>query len=404
MGWFQANQNGNISVKIALVIERIEAWRGGAETSTMELGRLLTDRGHDVHLITTTNAQSLPKITIHTLRCPAVLRSLRTASFAKRAAVFLRRNEFDIVHAVSPLPSADVYQPRGGLLREVMERNVATRPTASRRLLKRATMAMNVKQKALLDLEARIFRPDGPTVLAVSDYVARQCRRFYNVGEPRVRVVFNGVNVQPPSPEQRLKDRAALREEHQFADDVLVLLFMAHNFRLKGLYPLIETVGRLVVSGFKRFHLLVVGRDNVVPYQKRINAMGLSEYVTFTGPTRRSTEFFLGADVCVHPTFYDPCSRVVLEALSLGRPVITTSFNGAAEVIQDGCNGFVIKTPDDIGLWARRIEDLSSADLRGKIAAKAQSIREDISMTRHVEQLDNVFTEIAERKGCRAAQ
>ena len=70
-------------MKIALVIERVEAWRGGAETSTMELGRLLTDRGHEVHLITTTNAQSLPGITIHTLRCPAVLRSLKTASFAK---------------------------------------------------------------------------------------------------------------------------------------------------------------------------------------------------------------------------------------------------------------------------------------------------------------------------------
>jgi len=391
-------------VKIALVIERIETWRGGAETSTMELGRLLTDRGHEVHLITATNAQSLPGITIHTLRCPAVLRSLRTASFAKRAAVFLRRNDFDVVHAISPLPSADVYQPRGGLLREITERNVATRQTASRRLLKRATMAMNVKQKALLDLERRIFRPDGPTILAVSDYVARQCERIYEVAEPRVRVVFNGVNVPEPGPEQRLRIRAALRREHQFADDVLVLLFMAHNFRLKGLNPLIETAGRLVVSGFKRFHLLVVGRDNVVPFQKRINAMRLNDYVTFTGPTRRSTEFFLGADVCVHPTFYDPCSRVVLEALSFGLPVITTSYNGAAEVIQDGCNGFVIKTPGDIGLWARRIEDLASPDLRGKISASALKLRERITMTRHVDQLETIFAEIVERKGCRAAQ
>ena len=391
-------------MKIALVIERVETWRGGAETSTMELGRLLTDRGHEVHLITATNAQSLPGITIHTLRCPAVLRSLRTASFAKRAAVFLRRNDFDVVHAISPLPSADVYQPRGGLLREITERNVATRQTASRRLLKRATMAMNVKQKALLDLERRIFRPDGPTILAVSEYVAHQCERIYEVGEPRVRVVFNGVNVPEPGPEQRLRIRAALRREHQFADDVLVLLFMAHNFRLKGLNPLIETAGRLVVSGFKRFHLLVVGRDNVVPFQKRINAMRLNDYATFTGPTRRSTEFFLGADVCVHPTFYDPCSRVVLEALSFGVPVITTSYNGAAEVIQDGCNGFVIKTPGDIGLWARRIEDLASPDLRGKISASALKLRERITMTRHVDQLETIFADIVERKGCRAAQ
>jgi len=106
----------------------------------------------------------------------------------------------------------------------------------------------------------------------------------------------------------------------------------------------------------------------------------------------------------VHPTFYDPCSRVVLEALSFGVPVITTSYNGAAEVIQDGCNGFVIKTPGDIGLWARRIEDLASPDLRGKISASALKLRERITMTRHVDQLETIFADIVERKGCRAAQ
>jgi len=267
-------------LRIAVVIERIEVWRGGAETSTMELSRLLTERGHEVHFITTTNSQSLPDITVHTLPRPAVMRSRRTAAFARHAAAFLKKHDFDIVHAISPLLGADVYQPRGGLLAETMARNVATRSTASRRLFKRAMLAMNVKQRALLELERGIFQPDGPIIACVSDYVARQCATFYEVRPPRTRVVFNGVNIPHLEAQEHLRQRSELRREYGIAEDTLLLLFIAHNFRLKGLHPLIETVSRLSVSGFHPFHLLVVGRDNIVPFQRRLNALGLNRYVT----------------------------------------------------------------------------------------------------------------------------
>jgi len=385
-------------VKIAIVIERIEAWRGGAETSTMELSRLLTQRGHEVHVITSTNTPSPPDMTIHRIPAATMIRPLRTSVFVQRASEFLRRNQFDVVHAVSPVACADVYQPRGGLLAETMERNVATRPTATRRAMKRALMRLNFKQRQLLELEQRVFRKGGPLILAVSQYVARQCDAYYNLSSPRVRVVFNGVNGQPVSDDERAAGRAAVRKQHHVSDDTLLLLFIAHNFRLKGMFPLIETLSRLVVSGFTSFRLLVAGRDNPVRYQRRLDALGLTRFVTFTGPTQRVTSFYHAADVCVHPTYYDPCSRVVLEALWHGVPCITTSFNGAAEVMHDGLEGFVIDTPGNIGLWARRIQELQSAELRCKMSKKALLLRDKIGMPRHVAELDTLFAELAERK------
>lgn len=387
-------------MKIAIVIERMETWRGGAETSAMEIARLLTERGHELHVVTSSNAQSLPDITVHSLTCPKVLRSRRMAVFARKAADFLKGQDFDVVHAISPLPCADVYQPRGGLLAETMARNVATRSTASRRLLKRALMAMNVKQRSLLDLERQIFRAEGPVIAAVSDYVARQCREVYGVASPRVRVVFNGIHLADTDPARRRQLREEIRRDHGISEDTLMLLFVAHNFRLKGLYPLLDTASRLVVSGFRKFRLVVAGRDNVVPLQRRAASLGLDGLVTFVGPTRRVTSLFFGADVCVHPTYYDPCSRVVLEALSLGVPVVTTVFNGAAEVIQDGREGFVIESPDNVGLWARRIEDLASPDLRSRMSERALALRDKISMARHVRELETLFEDVVERKRC----
>ncbi len=391
-------------MKIAVVIERMETWRGGAETSAMEIARLLTERGHDLHIITSSNAQSLPGITIHSLACPKVLRSRRTAAFARKTADFLKGQNFDVVHAISPLPCADVYQPRGGLLAETMARNVATRSTASRRLLKRALMAMNVKQRSLIDLERQVFRADGPAIAAVSDYVARQCGEVYGVASPRVRVVFNGIHLGDTDAQQRQCQREEIRRDYDIPDDTLMLLFVAHNFRLKGLYPLLDTASRLVVSGFSKFRLIVAGRDNVVPLQRRVTSLGLGGLVTFVGPTKRVRSLLFGADVCVHPTYYDPCSRVVLEALSLGVPVITTAFNGAAEVIQDGREGFVIETPDDVGLWARRIEDLVSLDLRSRMSERALALREKISMARHVGELETLFEDVLERKRSAASR
>jgi UDP-glucose:(heptosyl)LPS alpha-1,3-glucosyltransferase len=385
-------------VKIAIVIERFEAWRGGAETSTLELARLLKNRGHAIHVITTTTAPSSPDFTLHRIPGQALLRPLRTAAFIRRAGEFLRKNRFDLVHAISPLPAADVYQPRGGLLGETMDRNVATRGSTPRRMLKQAMMAMNVKQRTLAELERAVFREEGPLIVAVSQYVARQCERLYGATSPRVRVVFNGVNPPPVAADERFAQRAALRRQYHVADSTLLLLFIAHNFRLKGLSPLIDTAAELMRSGFTDFRILVVGRDNPVGYQRRIDELNVGARVIFTGPTQRVSSFYFAADALVHPTYYDPCSRVVLEALYYGLPSLTTSFNGAAEVITNGEEGFVIDRPDNIEEWAARIQSLADPELRRQMSERAAALRPRISMARHAEQLDAIFQELAAAK------
>ena len=44
--------------------------------------------------------------------------------------------------------------------------------------------------------------------------------------------------------------------------------------------------------------------------------------------------YYAAADLYVHPTFYDPCSLVVLEAAACGLPIITSRYNGAAELFR----------------------------------------------------------------------
>lgn len=385
-------------LKIAIVIERIETWRGGAETSTMELARQLLRRGHEVHIVTASRSPSPPDLVIHSVSTSTTLRPLRTAAFARKATALIEGETFDVVHSVVPLPSADYYQPRGGLLRETLERNVAMRATRSRRLFKRALARMSVKQQSLADLERDVFQPNGPSILAVSQYVARQCEKHYGVKSPRVRVVFNGVSIHQEDAARRQADRRAIRTQYRLSDETLVLLFVAHNLRLKGMDPLIAASERLVKTGVDDFVILVVGRDNPVRYSQRVENLGLMRHVIFTGPTQRVGAFYHAADVSVHPTYYDPCSRVVLEALARGLPCVTTRFNGAAEVMTDGREGFVIDTPDSVDDLADRIAKLRSPDLRGTMSQRAMELRERISMVRHVDELEAVYRDSVGRR------
>src|SRR5439155_9834065 len=132
-----------------------EAWRGGAEISTYELAHLLAARGHDVHVLTASRAPSPPDLTIHMLSVSAVLKPLRTEMFVRKAGAFLAARQFDVVHAIAPLPEADVYQPRGGAYVETLNRNVAARQSRPARLLKRLAAALNVNQRSLLRLERK---------------------------------------------------------------------------------------------------------------------------------------------------------------------------------------------------------------------------------------------------------
>jgi glycosyltransferase involved in cell wall biosynthesis len=96
----------------------------------------------------------------------------------------------------------------------------------------------------------------------------------------------------------------------------------------------------------------------------------------------------------VLPTYYDPCSRTVLEALSLGVPSITTSYDGSRECIRDGEHGYVLKSPDDVDALAHALKDLSVEGVRQRISQNALKLRPYLSMRRHAKEVAALYEEI----------
>ena len=383
-------------MRVAIVLERTDTSRGGAETSIRQYARALVRRGVRVHLVTATPGRPSGDLRYDRIAAPSPNAPGATGVFVRRARRFLRDHEFDVVHAVTPVPGADIYQPRGGTLIETGLRNVAVRPSRAGRWAKRITACCRPKRFLLRRLETNVLHADPPPiVVAVSQYVATQLRQHYDLDPRRIRVVFNGVDLADLPPDDDPQAAAELRATYRVPDRAVVMLAVAHNFKLKGIEPLIRATGRLVAdNNSPEIRILIVGRDNPVRYQALARKLGVEDHVIFTGPTERVAWFYRGADALVHPTFYDPCSRVVLEALVAGLPCITTRHNGAAEIMCDGREGFIIESPHDVETLADRMGRLGDAKLRSEFSVRAAMLRGKIDMNRHVDEMLDVYESV----------
>ena len=390
-------------MKIALIMQRIETWRGGAETSVMQYAAELGRRGCQVHIYTGSSGPAPDDVVVHTVPCRARLRSRRTLCFVRRATAAVGERTFDVVHAITPCPGADIYQPRGGTARETGLRNIEACTTWLGRWLKRASLACNLQHRLMLRLEQRLCgSADGPVIVAVSEYVARQLREHYGLTPPRVQVVSNGVDVGRFDPGQSEQQRRQVRQRLALQPEAVAALFVAHNFKLKGLPSAIRALAGVVKRVPEPARLIVVGRDDPRPWRRLAERLGVGGHVMFAGASEEPSEFFWAADLLVHPTFYDPCSRVVLEALACGLPVITTRHNGAAELITDGREGYVIDSGHEIAALTDRWCALMDPQLRRRCREYALQRRHEVSMERHVEQMLEVYRRVCAAKGRRA--
>ncbi len=87
------------------------------------------------------------------------------------------------------------------------------------------------------------------------------------------------------------------------------------------------------------------------------------------------------SDCVVLPSYREGLSRVLLEAASMARPLITTDVPGCKDVVVDGVNGFLCKPKDarDLALQMEKMLQLSRNELEEMGAAGRRKIIEEYS-------------------------
>ncbi len=374
-------------MKIGIVAEWLDVSRGGAETSTLQFMDCLIERGLRIEVFTRSELPERAGLSFRTTKVEGG-RASATRNFLDKTENFVRQTDCDLIHAFVPIRGAHIYQPRGGTVPETIERTIATRPNRVSAAWKRLLMRFNARQRLMLHRERSWLTGNTPPrVFALSNYVAAQLRDHYSFPESHIRLIRNGITPKPATDEIRKQNRAEVRMRYGVGESELLLVAVCHNFRLKGVEHLIRCAGLLHRDLDVACRVLIVGKDRPDRWERLADRCGVGSFVRFTGPVEDTARFLHAADVLVHPTFYDPCSRVVLEALASGIPPITTRYDGAADFIEEGVHGFVLNEPFDVRTMAEHLGRLVDPKVRRRIGAAAGALADVVSMRRHADEV-----------------
>jgi UDP-glucose:(heptosyl)LPS alpha-1,3-glucosyltransferase len=384
---------------IAFCYENVLPSRGGCETYIADLARRLAADGHELHLYACRrDAAALPAgLHYHPLAIPSGPRFLRPWCFGRACERALRGAGHDVSIGFDKTWGQDVLYPQGGLHAASAEHNLRKHAGPLTRRLARAAKALDLAHWSFTLLERKQYLgARRPLIVVNSEMVRRHCERFLGIPPQAVCVVRSAIDPDRFAAHDRPKRRAAGRERWGLHPEETVALFAAMNYRLKGLEPLLHAVSRLPAAA--PFRLLVLGNPKTSAYERLARRLGVADRVCFGGFCADMRDGYFAADFLVHPTFYDPCSLVVLEALACGLPVVTTRYNGAGELLDPPHEGYVVADPHDHGRLAWAMAQLLDPARRAACAQAARKAAAAWTFEQHYRQLLQVLTEAAARK------
>jgi len=391
-----------MNMKIAIVIERADISLGGAERSTFELAAALHELGLGADILAAKGKTDARNINILCRHSPGKRTCYFT--FAKALKKHLAQNHYDIIHSLLPFAFADIYQPRGGSFAEAILRNAASYQSRFLESYKRITAFANFRRTLLLRAERKLCKNlDGPLIVALSQYVAAQFKQHYGLAEQRIVVIPNGIKVHnriDAAEADKLRTQILAQLGIEETHKPVFFLFVANNFRLKGLAVLIKAMQLVAEQNMdRRTCLIIAGNGRPHKYRRLARKLNVHKKIIFLGLVRNIQNLLSISNVAVLPTFYDPSSRYILEAIAAGKPVITTRFNGAADLFVDHRHGKVIDRPEDVYALAEAINHFTDRNNIGKAseAIVADNLKEKISINRVAKQLISVYESILER-------
>ncbi len=298
----------------------------------------------------------------------------------------------------------DVIIPQGGVQKGSLDANAGRFQTGLQRGLYRLTKSANPKYwlyRAIENKQYDLMR--SSRFVAVSEMVRRHLEEFHHVPPEKIHVVPNAIDVRRVEVSQPGAVRCGFRNRMGLEPTDLVGLFVGHNFALKGLKPLLMGLGarRRRDRAARPVHLLVCGGGNSAPYLRLARSLGIQDSVHFLGFYPDVRECYWSSDFFVQPTYYDPCSLVVLEALACGLPVITTEQNGAGELMTNDREGYVLTSPDAESELIAALDGMAHDAKRSAMSTEARRLGRQMTFDDHVAKLVTIFQEVARNKSAR---
>lgn len=302
---------------------------GGVERSTLEIADALVRAGHRA-IVVSAGGRLVPQLRAggaEHIELDIGRKSLATLRQVRPLRELLARAQADIVHARSRLPAWIGWRALRGL------------PAGSRPRFMTTVHGLNSPSRysAVMTRGERVVCVSG----TVRDYVLQHYPR---TDAAKLRVIPRGIDPEafPLGPWPDLAARAGVAAQHaQLGGDGPLLLLPGRGTRLKGHADALELLARLRADGLDARLWMPGAREPareayIGQLEARASALGIADAVAITPPTTAIANAYAASDLVLQLSRKpEAFGRTVIEALSVGRPVLGWAHGGVGELLRE---------------------------------------------------------------------
>jgi glycosyltransferase involved in cell wall biosynthesis len=200
-------------------------------------------------------------------------------------------------------------------------------------------------------------------------------------------------------------DGGKVRSKLGVGEGVQLIGTVGHFAPLKGYEELILAMNEVVRRGFD-VKLSLVG-DCIYPhskaYRERLvtlaDSMGLRERIILAGFREDIPELLASFDLFVLPSRSEGFGRVNLEAMAMGKPVISTNVGGIPEVVVDGVTGILVPPGEPNALSRALMKLLADPSQRESMGREGRRrVEEHFTLQVHVQRIQEIYRDVLRAK------
>ncbi len=251
--------------------------------------------------------------------------------------------------------------------------------------------------KYLLVQDERRLARRTDAVIFVSEADYDRGERWRLVPKSRMRLIRNGVAPDPGADPESLRRRDELRAALKLAPPVVGAISRLH--RQKGVVHLLGAAPD-ILRRWPEAKIVVVGGGPLERDVRRLAAReGLDRHILILGERPDARDLLSLFDVFVLPSLWEGLPLVLIEAASLGKPIVASAIDGVREVLRDGETGLLVPPAKPAELAAAVVRLLEDRDLAAKLGAAARrEIPPRFTLGRMVGDTQNLYLELASTK------
>lgn len=374
-------------MKIAMVSQYYPPGWGGVETHTYELSRELARMNHEVHVFTSRRKERISfhdivehenSVVVHRLCGLRISRSTFSPFHMPKLKEYFKKERFEVIHVqhvFSPLGfqsllSAGLMYPRPPCL---VGTNHSIYGGFAEKVLYLFTKRQVTRAMKLADRIIAVSRASKRAIVPP-------------LSEEEVVVIPNGIDTEQFSP--RVKPSLNL--------DGKIVLACGRLVAVKG-FDLLIMAAKKVLAEHPSVKFVIVGsgreRRNLVELSRKL---GVEKNVVFLGevPREKLPSIFASSYLVVVPSRKEAASRIILEAMASGKPVVASRTGGLQEFLSDGTWGLFFEPGNHEDLGTKISLLLSDEKMAKEMGRRGRREAEKYSWRHIAERTLNVYLEV----------